>query len=66
MFVCVCSYDTVVPLADVGGVSPQATPPPPKQWLVSSQWLLDTDHFNEWMTEEDYELIAEVGVSTLA
>ena len=54
------SYDSVVPLSDLGGVVPEAPPTPPKQWLVSSRWLVDSDHFNEWMTEEDYQLIIVV------
>ena len=60
MFVCLYSYDTIVPIADVVMATPEAAPPSPKQWLVSAQWLSDTDHFNEWMNEEDYELIPQV------
>lgn len=59
--VCVlCSYDSLVPLSDLGGLMPEPSPVVPKQWLVSSRWLTDTDHFNEWMTEEDYQLIIVV------
>ena len=54
------SYDSVVPLSDLGGLVPEAPPTAPKQWLVSSRWLVDSDHFNEWMTEEDYQLIIVV------
>ena len=54
------SYDSVVPHAEVGGAAPEATPSPPSQWWVSSRWLEDTDSFNEWMNEEDYELIPVV------
>jgi len=25
-------------------------------WHVAANWILDTDQFNEWMTEEDYEI----------
>ena len=25
-------------------------------WEVTSQWLLDTDMYNEWMNQEDYEV----------
>ncbi|KAI0978520.1 hypothetical protein GJ496_005233 [Pomphorhynchus laevis] len=25
-------------------------------WQVSANWILDTDYFNEWMNEEDYEI----------
>ena len=54
------SYDSMIPASDLGGITPEATPPPPKQWWVSSRWLTDSDQFNEWMTEEDYELIIVV------
>ena len=54
------SYDSVVPHAEVGGATPETTPSPPSQWWVSSRWLEDTDSFNEWMNEEDYELMAVV------
>ena len=50
----------MIPASDLGGVTPEPTPPPPKQWWVSSRWLTDSDQFNEWMTEEDYELIIVV------
>lgn len=59
---CICSYDSVVPLTELGGVVPETPPAPPKQWLVSSRWLTDSDHFNEWMNEEDYQLIIVVSV----
>lgn len=54
------SYDSVVPIGEVGGAIPEPTPPSPSQWWVSSRWLEDTDTFNEWMDEEDYELTAVV------
>lgn len=54
------SYDSVVPVNEVSGANPETTPLRPEQWLVSSRWLLDTDHFNEWTNEEDYELIPVV------
>jgi hypothetical protein len=69
MCVCLCrsysdnfciSYDSMIPASDLGGVTPEPTPPSPKQWWVSSRWLTDSDQFNEWMTEEDYELIIVV------
>ena len=53
------SYDSVVPYVEVGGAAPETTPSP-SQWWVSSRWLEDTDSFNEWMNEEDYELMAVV------
>lgn len=50
----------MVPIGEVGGAIPEPTPPSPSQWWVSSRWLEDTDTFNEWMDEEDYELTAVV------
>lgn len=47
-------------MSEVGGANPEAPPIRPKQWLVSSRWLLDTEQFNEWTTEEDYELVSVV------
>lgn len=55
-----CSYDSLVALTEMGGVTPESPPVVPKQWLVSSRWLTDTDNFNEWMNEEDYQLIIVV------
>jgi len=60
----VCSYDSVVPLGELGCVVPEPAPPTPRQWLVSSRWLKDLDHFNEWMNEEDYQLIVVVRMMT--
>lgn len=50
----------MVPASEVGGLVPESPPGIPKQCLVSSRWLTDTDHFNEWMNEEDYQLIIVV------
>ena len=60
------SYDSVVPLSDVGGVSPEAAPARLKQWWVSSRWLTDSGRFNEWMCEEDYELTIVVSEGALS
>ncbi len=60
---CVCvyvSYDSLVPVTELGGLMPEPAPPTPRQWLVSSRWLTDTDNFNEWMNEEDYQLVVVV------
>ncbi|XP_055007264.1 SWI/SNF complex subunit SMARCC1-like [Boleophthalmus pectinirostris] len=27
-----------------------------RPWKVHAKWVLDTDAFNEWMNEEDYEM----------
>uniref|UniRef100_A0A8C9TH78 SWI/SNF related BAF chromatin remodeling complex subunit C1 n=1 Tax=Scleropages formosus TaxID=113540 RepID=A0A8C9TH78_SCLFO len=50
------SYDTWVPANDVEG-DVEEPPSQDKPWKVSSGlWVLDTDAFNEWMNEEDYEV----------
>lgn len=53
------SYDSYVSLSDVGLVTvPEIDEytPPQQQWYVSQHWLEDSDIFNEWMNEEDYEM----------
>lgn len=51
------SYDTYV---NVDGAleTLQIEPSSPHSgaWRVSSTWLLDSDQYNEWMAEEDYEV----------
>uniref|UniRef100_A0A4W4DSW9 SWI/SNF related, matrix associated, actin dependent regulator of chromatin, subfamily c, member 1b n=1 Tax=Electrophorus electricus TaxID=8005 RepID=A0A4W4DSW9_ELEEL len=49
------SYDTWVPSSDVDeGVEEPSCPGRP--WKVHARWVQDTDVFNEWMTEEDYDV----------
>lgn len=49
------SYDTWVHSNDVDAEIEDA-PIPEKPWKVHVKWILDTDVFNEWMNEEDYEV----------
>lgn len=49
------SYDTWVPSTDIDAEL-EDPPPPEKPWKVHARWVLDTDVFNEWMNEEDYEV----------
>ncbi|MGH0130718.1 UNVERIFIED_CONTAM: hypothetical protein FKN15_026566 [Acipenser sinensis] len=49
------SYDTWVPASDVDG-DIEENLNPDKPWKVHAKWVLDTDDFNEWMNEEDYEV----------
>lgn len=49
------SYDSWVPVSDLDAEVEDA-PVPEKPWKVHAKWLLDTDLFNEWMNEEDYEV----------
>ncbi|RXM30655.1 SWI/SNF complex subunit SMARCC1 [Acipenser ruthenus] len=49
------SYDTWVPASDVDG-DIEENLNPDKPWKVHAKWVLDTDAFNEWMNEEDYEV----------
>lgn len=57
------SYDCVIPVSEVGGISPETPPIKPKKWVVNARWLVDTDKFNEWMNEEDYEFAAAVSLA---
>ncbi|KAM9431789.1 SWI/SNF complex subunit SMARCC1 isoform 2-T2 [Clarias gariepinus] len=49
------SYDTWVSTSDVDGEI-EDPPSSEKPWRVHAKWVLDTDAFNEWMNEEDYEV----------
>ncbi|XP_061442147.1 SWI/SNF complex subunit SMARCC1 isoform X2 [Rhineura floridana] len=49
------SYDTWVHATDIDAEI-EDPPIPEKPWKVHSKWILDTDVFNEWMNEEDYEV----------
>ncbi|KAM4688019.1 SWI/SNF complex subunit SMARCC1 isoform 2-T2 [Discoglossus pictus] len=49
------SYDTWVPSTDLDAEI-EDPPIPEKPWKVHAKWLMDTDLFNEWMNEEDYEV----------
>ncbi|CAJ0950555.1 unnamed protein product [Ranitomeya imitator] len=49
------SYDSWIPVSDLD-VDIEDPPIAEKPWKVHAKWLLDTDVFNEWMNEEDYEV----------
>ncbi|XP_064408578.1 SWI/SNF complex subunit SMARCC2 isoform X5 [Latimeria chalumnae] len=49
------SYDTWIPASEVEA-SVEDAPSPEKPRKVHAKWILDTDTFNEWMNEEDYEV----------
>ncbi|XP_072548653.1 SWI/SNF complex subunit SMARCC1 isoform X2 [Salminus brasiliensis] len=49
------SYDTWVSTSDVDG-EVEDPPSSEKPWRVHAKWVIDTDAFNEWMNEEDYEV----------
>ncbi|KYO33298.1 hypothetical protein Y1Q_0002511 [Alligator mississippiensis] len=49
------SYDTWVHASDMDAEI-EDPPIPEKPWKVHTKWILDTDVFNEWMNEEDYEV----------
>nr|CAH7717470.1 unnamed protein product [Callosobruchus chinensis] len=57
------SFDTWVNLESVGldGLSMESESPKSGPWRVSCTWVYDTDQYNEWMSEEDYE-VDESGV----
>uniref|UniRef100_A0A8B9FJ93 Chromo domain-containing protein n=1 Tax=Amazona collaria TaxID=241587 RepID=A0A8B9FJ93_9PSIT len=54
------SYDTWIPASEVEA-SVEDAPTPEKPRKVHAKWILDTDTFNEWMNEEDYEVMDEKG-----
>ncbi|MEE6512630.1 hypothetical protein FKM82_019747, partial [Ascaphus truei] len=49
------SYDTWVSATEIDAEI-EEPPIPEKPWKIHAKWLLDTDLFNEWMNEEDYEV----------
>ncbi|NWZ69796.1 SMRC1 protein, partial [Acrocephalus arundinaceus] len=49
------SYDTWVHANEIEAEI-EDPPIPEKPWKVHAKWILDTDVFNEWMKEEDYEV----------
>ncbi|XP_070596687.1 SWI/SNF complex subunit SMARCC2 isoform X6 [Erythrolamprus reginae] len=52
------SYDTWIPASEIEAPVEDA-PTPEKPRKVHGKWILDTDSFNEWMNEEDYEVSDE-------
>ncbi|NXX48464.1 SMRC2 protein, partial [Tricholaema leucomelas] len=52
------SYDTWIPASEIEA-SVEEAPTPEKPRKVHAKWILDTDTFNEWMNEEDYEVLDE-------
>uniref|UniRef100_UPI00398F8232 SWI/SNF complex subunit SMARCC2-like isoform X1 n=1 Tax=Pristiophorus japonicus TaxID=55135 RepID=UPI00398F8232 len=52
---CPDSYDTWIPASEIEASveDPPSTERPRK---VHAKWIMDTDTFNEWMNEEDYEV----------
>ncbi|XP_017783860.1 PREDICTED: SWI/SNF complex subunit SMARCC2 isoform X2 [Nicrophorus vespilloides] len=51
------SYDTWVNVEGaLEGMSTETPPLHTGTWRVSSTWLVDSDQYNEWMSEEDYEV----------
>ncbi|KAI0565702.1 SWIRM domain containing protein [Gracilaria domingensis] len=49
------SYDSWIPRGDVDG-DPEQAEDHSGPWHVQRRWLEDTDLFNEWMNEADYEI----------
>uniref|UniRef100_A0A8C5EHE0 Uncharacterized protein n=1 Tax=Gouania willdenowi TaxID=441366 RepID=A0A8C5EHE0_GOUWI len=49
------SYDTWVSANEVDA-DLEDPPGTDRPWKVHAKWVLDTDAFNEWMNEEDYEV----------
>ncbi|XP_026145668.1 SWI/SNF complex subunit SMARCC1b isoform X2 [Carassius auratus] len=49
------SYDSLISASDVDG-EVEEPPNPDRCRKVRAKWVLDTDSYNEWMNEEDYEI----------
>ncbi|XP_034030237.1 SWI/SNF complex subunit SMARCC1 isoform X2 [Thalassophryne amazonica] len=49
------SYDTWISASEVDA-DVEEPPDTDGSWKVHAKWVLDTDAFNEWMNEEDYEV----------
>ncbi|XP_028823039.1 SWI/SNF complex subunit SMARCC2 isoform X1 [Denticeps clupeoides] len=49
------SYDTWILASEMEAVI-EDPPAPEKPRKVHAKWILDLDQYNEWMTEEDYEV----------
>uniref|UniRef100_A0A8C1BVW3 SWI/SNF related BAF chromatin remodeling complex subunit C1b n=1 Tax=Cyprinus carpio carpio TaxID=630221 RepID=A0A8C1BVW3_CYPCA len=52
---CPDSYDSLISASDVAG-EVEEPPNPDRCRKVNAKWVLDTDTYNEWMNEEDYEI----------
>ncbi|XP_019765050.2 SWI/SNF complex subunit SMARCC2 isoform X1 [Dendroctonus ponderosae] len=52
------SFDTWVNLEAVGldNMSLDSPSPRSEPWRITYSWIFDTDQYNEWMSEEDYEV----------
>ena len=50
------SYNEWVPIhAAPSEVDPDVAPPNSKPWYVYERWVVDSEKYNEWMNEGDYE-----------
>ncbi|XP_072350163.1 SWI/SNF complex subunit SMARCC2 isoform X3 [Scyliorhinus torazame] len=52
---CPDSYDTWIPASEIEAAV-EDPPPIERPRKVHAKWIMDTDTFNEWMNEEDYEV----------
>ena len=51
------SYDSwTINSFDLPDNVPENPESPAERWRVSATWILDLEHYNEWMAEEDYEV----------
>ncbi|XP_019760528.1 SWI/SNF complex subunit SMARCC2 isoform X2 [Dendroctonus ponderosae] len=52
------SFDTWVNWESIGldGISTDSPSPRTGPWHIAYSWVFDTDQYNEWMCEEDYEV----------
>ncbi|XP_044741345.1 SWI/SNF complex subunit SMARCC2 isoform X2 [Chrysoperla carnea] len=50
------SHDTWVPADTVPIDAPETPPTHTGPWRLTASWVIESDQYNEWMTEEDYEV----------
>jgi hypothetical protein len=54
------SYENWIPSSEVEGEDTDPDFERAGPWTVTSRWLTDTEFFNEWMNELDYEVAAPI------
>uniref|UniRef100_A0A7S3EQC3 SWIRM domain-containing protein n=1 Tax=Rhodosorus marinus TaxID=101924 RepID=A0A7S3EQC3_9RHOD len=58
-------YDSWIPIEDVEGDMEPEDPNPKGPWHVQMRYIQDTDSFNEWMNEVDYEIPEDLRINVI-
>ncbi|KAJ8905371.1 hypothetical protein NDN08_001878 [Rhodosorus marinus] len=58
-------YDSWIPIEDVEGDMEPEDPNPKGPWHVQMRYIQDTDSFNEWMNEVDYEVPEDLRINVI-